>query len=282
MSRLLLLVFVTGFLACGSASSGVSSQTPAQQCVAAGSLVRLQGVAEASGAAASRRNPGIIWTHNDSGDPIIFAFDTKGGAKGRVTITGATVTDWEDLAVAPCPQGSCLYIADIGDNNRARRQITIYRVAEPALDAQATPPAEAITLTYPDGARDAEAVFITREQLFVVSKTNAETTTLYRAALGTKGGTLTTVTRLPLDRVTGGSISPDGEWVALRSNDELTIYRAAELASGKAAEPRRFALTSFGEPQGEGVAIGADGVIYLVGEGGGGGGTLAPIRCPLR
>jgi hypothetical protein len=282
MSRFLLVILLMDFVACGSVSSNVSSQTQAQQCMPAGSLVRLQGVSEASGAAASQRHPGIIWTHNDSGEPVVFAFDTRGGSKGRVTITGATVTDWEDVAVAPCPQGSCLYIADIGDNNRARRQITIYRVAEPALDAQATSPAEAITLTYPDGARDAEALFIARGELFIVSKTNPQTTALYRAALTARTGTLTAVTRLPLAGVTGGSISPDGEWVALRTNEELMVYRAEELASGQGAEPRRFALMSVGEPQGEGVAIGADGVIYLVGEGGGGGGTLAAIRCPLR
>lgn len=284
MPRLLVFVLLIGCLACGSVSSSVSSQAPAQQCIATGSLVRLQGVAEASGAVASRRNPGIIWTHNDSGEPVIFAFDTTGRSRGRVAITGASVMDWEDVAIGACPQGSCLYIADIGDNNRARRQITVYRVAEPAPDAQATAPAEAIALTYPDGARDAEALFIARGQLFIVSKAEAAATALYRAPLGARTAMLTAVRRLPLEEVTGGSVSPDGNWVALRTNDELLVYRTEELTSGKGAEPRRFALMPYGEPQGEGVAMGADGVIYLVGEGGGGGGggTLAAIRCPLR
>ena len=282
MPRLLMFILLIGFLACGNVSSSVSSQTAAQQCVATGSLVRLRGVAEASGAVVSRRNPGILWTHNDSGDPIIFAFDTTGRSRGRVVITGARVTDWEDVAIGACPQGSCLYIADIGDNNGARRQITIYRVAEPAPDAQATAPAEAIALRYPDGARDAEALLVAGEQLFIVSKTEAAATALYRAPLGARTATLTQVTRLPLEQVTGGSVSLDGNWVALRTNDELLVYRTDELAGGKSAAPRRFALRPYGEPQGEGVAFGADGAIYLVGEGGGGGGTLAAIRCPLR
>src|SRR5687767_14630941 len=35
-----------------------------------------QSVKESSGIAASRRNAGIFWTHNDSGDgPFIYAFD---------------------------------------------------------------------------------------------------------------------------------------------------------------------------------------------------------------
>lgn len=36
------------------------------------------------------------------------------------------------------------------------------------------------------------------------------------------------------------------------------------------------------EPQGEGVAVGADGLVYLVGEGGGGSGTLATPLWTLR
>ena len=285
MPRLLVSIAIVGFLAGDNASSRAlsrpSSQAPALSCVAAGALVRLPGVIEASGAAASRRHPGIIWTHNDSGDPVVFAFDAGGKARARVTVSGATVTDWEDVALGPCPQGTCLYIADIGDNNRARRQITIYRVPEPALNAQTTEPADVMVLTYPDGARDAEAVFVTDGQLFVVSKTSPALTALYRAPLGGGSAVLTTVAKLPLDRVTGGTISPDGTWVGLRSNEELTVYRTKELTSGKSAVARRVALTPFAERQGERVAIGGDGMIYLVGEGTGGGGTLVPIRCQL-
>jgi hypothetical protein len=88
------------------------------------------------------------------------------------------------------------------------------------------------------------------------------------------------VTKLPLDRVTGATASPDGSWVAIRSNEQLFLYRAQDLVGGR-GQPRSFDLAAVGEPQGEGVAVAADGVIYLAGEGGGGGGTLASIRCPL-
>ena len=49
-----------------------------------------------------------------------------------MSITGARVEDWEALASAPCGKGSCLYVADIGDNDGKRSDITIYRVPEPA------------------------------------------------------------------------------------------------------------------------------------------------------
>src|SRR5262245_36302274 len=62
---------------------------------------------EASGAAASRQHRGIVWTHNDSGEPVLFAVDASGKQVGRVRITGAEVVDWESVTAAPCPQKSC-------------------------------------------------------------------------------------------------------------------------------------------------------------------------------
>lgn len=251
----------------------------------ASGLTRLVGASEASGIALSRRTPGIIWSHNDSGAPVLFAFDTSGKARGQVQVTGMSVDDWEDLAVGPCGQGSCLYLADIGDNNRGRRQITIYRVPEPRPDEKATAPVEALHAAYPDGPHDAEALFVSATgQLFVISKDDARTAALYRLGQPAAGrvGKLELVTRLPLDRITGAGTSPDGNWVAVRSNKELFLYRAQDLVGGRNAQPRRFDLTAVGEPQGEAVAVAADGLIYLAGEGGGGGGTLATIRCTLR
>ena len=278
MSRTLL---VAGLL-CGWAAAAGAQQPP---CTPAAGLTRLPGVTEASGIALSRRTPGIVWSHNDSGEPILFAFDTSGKARGRVQVTGMTVDDWEDVAVGPCAQGSCLFIADIGDNNRGRRQITIYRVPEPRPEDKATAPAEALHAVYPDGPRDAEALFVAPSgQLFVISKADARTTALYRFQQPAAGrvGKLELVTKLPFDRVTGAGASPDGSSVAVRTNKELFLYRTQELIGDSTAQPRRFDLTTVREPQGEGVALAADGVIYLAGEGGGGGGTLASIRCAPR
>jgi hypothetical protein len=254
-------------------------------CTVTAGLAPLPGVGEASGVAVSRRTPGILWSHNDSGRGSLFAFDEAGNAKGRVELTGVTIDDWEDLAAGPCPEGSCLYIADIGDNNRGRRGITIYRVPEPRPDDKTTAPAQAWTMTYPDRAHDAEALFVTSAgQLFLVSKEDARTTALYRlpAPSGSGIGQLQQVTQLPLERVTGAAASSDGSWVALRTNTELLFYPAADFVAGKNVQPRRFDLKPLKERQGEGVAFGQDGTIYLVSEGGGGSGTLAAIRCALR
>jgi len=61
---------------------------------------------EGSGLAASRRTPGRFWSHNDSGDPVLFALDGDGRVIGRLRIAGAVVEDWEALAVRSCPSGS--------------------------------------------------------------------------------------------------------------------------------------------------------------------------------
>ena len=90
------------------------------------------GLEESSGVALSRLHAGVLWTHNDSGgDPEIFAIGEGGELLGRVTVTGAQLRDWEDLAVGDCEVGSCLYIADTGDNQARRKSVGIYRIPEP-------------------------------------------------------------------------------------------------------------------------------------------------------
>jgi len=61
-------------------------------------------IREISGAVASRKNPGILWVHNDSGDlPRLYAISTAGELIGIYTITGAKARDWEDIAIGPGP-----------------------------------------------------------------------------------------------------------------------------------------------------------------------------------
>jgi len=261
------------------------SRPAAPLCTRASELVHIRGATEASGLAVSRRTPGLLWTHNDSGEPVLFAVDAAGTVKGRVEVTGARVEDWEDVAAAPCDGGSCLYVADIGDNNRHRRAIAIYRIPEPRPDQTASEPADVWHATYPDRAHDGEALFVAGNALFIVTKDDTSATALYRLPLLPKGGRearLELVSRLPIELVTGASASPDGAWVALRNSDTVFFYRTPDLIGGRPATPLRFDVTPLGEPQGEGVALGAGGVVYLAGEGGGGGGTLAALRCTLR
>jgi hypothetical protein len=86
-------------------------------------------IGESSGVAASRRSPGVLWTHNDSGDrPYLFATDTSGAALGTFSVTGARNVDWEDIALGRCAGATCLYLADTGDNNERRSSVALYRL----------------------------------------------------------------------------------------------------------------------------------------------------------
>lgn len=250
-------------------------------CTVITRLTALPQLPEASGVALSRRIPGLLWAHNDSGEPWLFALDATGAVKGRTRVAGAEVEDWEDISAGPCPQGSCLYIADIGDNNLARRRVRIYRVPEPRADEVTTQPADVFEAIYPDGPHDAEALFVTgADDVFLVTKANADTTALYRWPTPLRAGSalpLQLIARLRVARITDADASPDGAWVGLRTNGDVLFYPTRALLAGTAPPPQRFNLRGLREPQGEGITLGAGGVVYLVGEGRAG--TLAALRC---
>src|SRR5688572_7607336 len=84
---------------------------------------------ESSGLVISRTQPGVLWSHNDSGDgPSIYAIDMSGRLLAKFRIEGADARDWEDISRGPCPAAmvpekapgpvECLYMADTGDNNQ--------------------------------------------------------------------------------------------------------------------------------------------------------------------
>lgn len=193
---------------------------------------------ESSGIVASRRTPGIYWTHNDSGDTaMIYAFDTRGQSRGTWFVSGAKAVDWEDIAIAPARVGdseSQLYVGDIGDNNMKRKEIVVYRFVEPVIDKAAmngkaaTVQASAIRLQYPDGAHDAEALLIhpVSGDIYIIAKTFAATTGVYRASAASITAVKDRPTMMeriaelrlpdaPGNLITGGEISPDGRRVVL-------------------------------------------------------------------
>jgi hypothetical protein len=234
---------------------------------------------EASGLAISRRHDGLLWTHNDSGnEPILFAIDTSGRVRGRVRVS-ARLRDWEDISAAPCPAGDCLYIGDIGDNSMSRKSIQVLRVPEPDPDARDAGRPDVITLTYPDGPHNAEAMFIAGGRIFIVTRDRAGA--VYRST-ATPGDVLSAFNQSPMTikllrigelrliGVTDAEASPDGMAVAVRTSDEVVIYRTADLvAAPDTAQPTiRISIDRLREPQGEAVALGADGSLSLASEGG--------------
>ena len=130
-------------------------------------------LAEASGIAASRAFAGTFWVHNDSeGSPSLYAIDAAGALVAELDLPGAgTQFDWEDIAVGPCDAGSCIYIGDIGDNYRDHDDPALLRLPAPLPFTGAAAGVERFPIRYPDGPRDAEALFVTPDtSIYIISK----------------------------------------------------------------------------------------------------------------
>jgi hypothetical protein len=264
------------------------SPPPASPLVQAACDGRLQGsvagqvqstaLTETSGIAASRTNDGVLWAHNDSGDTArVFAMTTAGQHLGSFTLTGASAVDWEDMAIGPGPQPgqSYLYTADIGDNARIRDSVVVYRVREPVVDAQAPGGEQAlggvetIGLQYPDGAHDAEALAVDPEtgDIVIVTKEPSGSAGVYVHPAGAPSGTLVAKGPIPLGAgtlVTGASVAPEGDAVVLRTYSSVLVFpRPSGSALDEAFGSGPCTGASASEPQGEAIAVNADGRGYV-------------------
>lgn len=245
---------------------------------------------ESSGLAASRRNPGLLWTHNDSGDdPFVYCLDLQAHSCGAWRVAGAEALDWEDMAVGPGPRPGepYLYLGDIGDNLGTRGEVVVYRVPEPvagqggASPTKASPattaPADALRLRYPDGPHNAEALLVhpSTGDLYIVSK-DAQSARVYKAAAPVDVTKVTTMVQVGtvrlgsstrgLELVTGGDISPDGRRVALSSyaqGYEVEVPAGAPFDDVWAGRP--VPVTLGPRLQGESIAYRLDGRALLTG-----------------
>jgi len=271
---ILALIFVFVFQVYGTPTKIANLKNPA--------------VDESSGIAASRINPNIYWTHNDSGDgPLVYAFDATGESRGVFRVAGAQARDWEDMAIGPGPARgtSYLYLGDIGDNDKVRTEIVVYRVAEPKLtpadksstkrDPKTTAPADAIRLRYPDGKFDAETLLVhpTTGSLYIITKAMLKNAVVYEAAAPLVAGKVITMRRVGEIKIpslmggvlTGGAISPDGRRVALC--DYIQGYEMVLPASSKNFDDIwKQKITGFNlgqREQGEAITYRADGKAVL-------------------
>ena len=286
----LLHLFITACAPTGTAQA-------ADECRVDGAPARLAALPEASGVAISRRVPGRFWTHNDSGQPVLFMLDARGHVSGRLQLSGAAVGDWEAVSAGPCPTGSCLYVGDIGDNNASRDHITVYRLTEPGDTpsgaAASTAAVEAFHARYPDGAHDAETLLVTPDgRLYIVTKGSTGPVAIYRfpRPLATNGAPVQ-LERVGQPRsdpkvsndeqITDGAVSSDGTRIVLRTHDALFFFPTQQLLAGDWRGAEAVNLKHVGEPQGEGVALGSNDTVYLTSEGGGGSraGTFARLTC---
>jgi hypothetical protein len=219
-------------------------------------------ITESSGLALSARHPGVVYTHNDSGDaPRVFAVGRDGRTAAVLTIAGAQARDWE--AIAPGRAGSgTFWVGDIGDNIDGWPSYAVYKVQEPSSLRSQTLPATKYVLTYPDGSHNAESLLVHPRtgRLYVVTKT------LSGGALYEAPTTLSTTSPNVLRRIapaleyaTDAAFSPDGRHYVVRGYVDARVYATA--TPGKAIATVDLPA----QAQGESIAWSADGRSFLVG-----------------
>lgn len=134
--------------------------------------LQYESLPETSGLARSHKEDGLLWAINDDGPPVLHAIDATGGKLGKVKIAKANNRDWEDLASFRLRDKAYLLVADIGDNDRQRKDVTLYVVEEPDVDDDKVKIAWRIDFTYPEGRKDAEAIAVdtVNERILVLTK----------------------------------------------------------------------------------------------------------------
>ena len=225
-------------------------------------------LAEVSGIVKSAAGD-FYWVHNDSGDEArLFAIDDAGrpiwppylGISRAEDWPGHAIDaawhfDWEDIALAD----GALYIADVGNNGNARRDLGVYVVNEP--DPRAVPKMRALRhlpLRYPDQRAfpaeawhfDCEAVFAADGKLYFVTKHRQPGrisdweagAKLYRldTEYTDRQNVLTLVGRHPdVFLATGADLSPNGRTLAISTYTALWLFERPQTGDNWFAGPAR-------------------------------------------
>jgi len=230
---------------------------------------------EASGLAASRVNPGMLWTHNDSGDKArIFLIDSLGRHQAIVSLKGFTNRDWEDIAVGPGPERdkTYVYVGEIGDNSGKFEYKYIYRFEEPRLTREDTAldvdQVDSIKFVFPDGPRDSEGLMIDpfTKDLYIFSKREPNVN-LYRLAYPQSTTAVVTAEKvleeLPFTLIVAADWSADGQEILIKNYEQVFYWRKNGTESIiELLKTQPAILPYHEEPQGESIAFDIHGKGY--------------------
>ncbi len=193
---------------------------------------------EASGLVESQQNPGVLWTHNDSGDsPRFFALDQTGELLAIVDAQGIPSGDWEDMGLAQDPDtGAWLLVAgNVGDNNHERADVEVHFLEEPIVApgqdfAEMEIDAWTIHVTYPGGQKlNCETLMVdpVTQDLYLVTKDYGGAAGVYRKPPPHEPESTTEMVLVKMldfstppltgGATTGGDFSPLGDRVVIRT-----------------------------------------------------------------
>jgi hypothetical protein len=233
----------------------------------AGNSVHVE-INEASGMVASRKYPGLLWTHNDSGDkPRLFLIKPDGDLVATVYLEDVFNRDWEDIAAYydKAEEKYFLFVGDIGDNRAVYDYKYIYRIEEPAIELDKTEQlvfvkdVEKIIFQYTDGSRDAETLLFDPldNNIYLISK-REEKVGLYLFTPGFSWGDtlyIEKIVTLPISYAVAGDISANGKEIIIKNYDQIFYWeRGANETLADVLEKEPLMLPYLKEKQGESIA----------------------------
>lgn len=269
----LFVVVLVCILQC-SESRETRQEGPFEWGVAKGVLDNKK-IDEASGLAASRVNPGMFWTHNDSGKRgEIFLIDSLSSHKATFTLEGIVNRDWEDIAVGPGPDStkSYIYVGEIGDNHSRYEFKYIYRLEEPVFSENESglliKDVDSIKFSLPGGPRDIEALMVdpSSKDLYLFSK-RERSINLYR--LPYPQPTTETfvgervIKDLPFSDIVAADWSQDGSEILIKDYGNVyywKIEKGKSIIETLQSKPEILAYER--EPQGESICFDITGKGY--------------------
>ena len=260
-------------IACASESGRSGGQSDASQVQVA--EVANDQITESSGLAASRANLGVLWTHNDSGDqPRLFALNQQGADLGIFHIPGIEAVDWEDLASVTVDGQHALLVADTGNNQRKRKILTLYLVAEPRVGRDRNARClQMVRFRFEDGAHDCEAVaFSTSHRSVLLATKKIATSDIYELRwpkpVDRKVQLARKISTVEVPFVTGMDISHDGSRLIMGTYIMGFEFRRRPDESWRKAFSRRPTVVRMPPRlQGEAVCYGAEGTsLFLTSE----------------
>jgi len=231
---------------------------------------------EVSGIVFSVKNKDLLWMHNDGGrGKRFYLVDRSGNTKATFKLE-ESLRDWEDIAIGPgAIKGKpYIYAGDIGDNSSRRPFISIYRFLEPILeDDRDVKDVEKLTVKYPDGSRDAEAMFVDplSKNLYIITKREDNVGVYYTPTNFNEGDTVTLkkggVLHIKgikmLGWVTAADISRDGKRILVRTYSNVFYWDREDgqtVEEAMQGEPK--ILTHIAEVQGEAIGFTPNGKGY--------------------
>jgi hypothetical protein len=257
-----LIIAVTGFLflQCSKKETAAPvlpfESKPVSTAVAPGQMD------EVSGITASFTVPGSLWAQQDGGNPAeIMLINEQAVIQKRILLKAAFNRDWEEIASGggPMADSNYLYIAETGDNNAVYNNYTIYRFIEPRLSTDTIFQYDKINFQYPDGAHDAEAIFVSRQKdIYIITKRDA-VSKIYKLPYPQNTGTVTTATpagQLKFSGVTGAAFSKTKNELLVKTYSAIYYWKLGDNEVPEAAMQRTpLQLGYEPEPQGEAICF---------------------------